>query len=154
MLARTKSAAMPFAESRLLNTLPFLGMLPFIFGAAWVWYPWNILFGLQPVAFLSGYGLVILGFMAGVHWGQHLSGTPSSWNLPFASNAIALAAWFGWMLLSPRWYFLLLAALFAILLAVDSSLRGSGAISAAYWRTRVQVTIIVAIALNIAAVGS
>lgn len=154
MLARTKSAAMPFAESRLLKILPFLGALPFVFGAGWVWYPWHMPFGLQPVAFLSGYGLVILGFMAGVHWGQHLSGARSALSLPLASNAFALAAWFGWLLLAPRWYFLLLAALFALLLTVDSSLRNSGAISAAYWRTRVQVTIIVALALIAAALGS
>lgn len=154
MLARTKSAAMPFAESRLLNILPLLGVLPFVFGSAWVLYPWLMPFGLQPVDFLSGYGLVILGFMAGVHWGQHISGARSSLSLPLASNALALAAWFGWLLLLPQWYFLLLATLFALLLAVDSGLRGSGAISAAYWRTRVQVTIIVAIALIIAALGS
>lgn len=149
-----KPAAMAQAGSGLLAVLPFLGVLPFVFGAAAVWFSWTLPFGLQPAGFLSSYGLVILGFMAGVHWGQHLSGMRSRLNLPLASNAFALAAWFVWLLLPPRPYFLLLAILFALLLAVDWRLCGSGAISPAYWRTRVQVTIIVIAALAIGALGS
>jgi Protein of unknown function (DUF3429) len=91
--------------------------------------------------------------MAGVHWGQHLSGVRSSLNLPLASNATALAAWFGWLFFDPTWYFMLLAGLFMLLLAVDAGLRGSGAISTPYWRTRLQVTIIVTVALVAAAIG-
>jgi Protein of unknown function (DUF3429) len=153
MPARTKSAAMPHEENRLVKVLPFLGMVPFLFGSAAVCLSFQLPFGLEPVAFLSSYGLVILGFMAGVHWGQHLSGIGSSLSLPLASNAFALAAWFGWLFLDPKWYFLLLAGLFMLLLAVDAGLRGSGTISTSYWRTRLQVTIIVTVALIAAAIG-
>jgi hypothetical protein len=142
------------AESGLLKILPFLGALPFVFAVAAIWFSWQLPFGLQAAALLSGYGLVILGFMAGVHWGQHLSGIKSPLNLLLASNAIALAGWFGWLFLSPQWYFLLLSGLFVLLLIVDFGLHSSGAISSHYWRVRGQVTFAVAAALIAAAIIS
>jgi hypothetical protein len=40
MVARIKSASMPHDESLLLKILPFLGVLPFVFGAAAVSLSW------------------------------------------------------------------------------------------------------------------
>ncbi len=45
---------------------------------------------------ISVYGLVIVCFLAGAHWGQHLH-IQGIWNhvLPISSNIIAVLLWFG-----------------------------------------------------------
>ena len=90
------------------------------------------------------YGLTIASFMAGVHWGTALSATRSlPVNLFVSSNVVAVAAWFVYLFASIEATALLLAFLFAVLLAIDWRLRGDGVIGAAYWQTRLVVTAVV-----------
>ena len=90
------------------------------------------------------YGLTIASFMAGVHWGTALSETrPLPVNLFVSSNVVTVAAWFVYLFASIEAAALLLAFLFAVLLAFDWRLYRSGVIKVDYWYTRLGVTIVV-----------
>jgi hypothetical protein len=52
----------------------------------------------------TSYGLLIVAFMAGVHWRQALSGKNGAINLFVTSNTAALAAWFAFLLLPAAWF--------------------------------------------------
>jgi hypothetical protein len=106
--------------SNLTRVLPYAGALPFMAGALLLLFNSETLplIGDAQHAVLS-YGLVILSFMAGVHWGQFLSGARGAFNLLLTSNAIALAGWFGFLLLPPLWFCLLLVLLFALVYVID-----------------------------------
>jgi Protein of unknown function (DUF3429) len=138
--------------SDLLRVLPYAGVMPFVGGAL------LLLFGVdhvpslgtvQPVIF--SYGLTIVSFMAGVHWGQHVSGARTGVNLLAMSNGVALAGWFGYWLLPASYFCLLLIALFLVLLWVDTHLRGHNTIDAKYVTTRTVVTAIVCASLMVVA---
>jgi hypothetical protein len=99
----------------------------------------------------ASYGLLILAFMSGVQWGQRLSGVETSPNLFVVSNAVALAAWFSYLLLSPRLFFASLAALFAVVLMIDKRLAAEVHLSADYIRTRTVVSALVVLSLAVIA---
>lgn len=103
---------------------------------------------------LSAYGLVIASFMAGAHWGNHLSlADDNKWaiRLPLYSNIIALGLWLGFLILSASSFIWLLVIGFISLLVIDYSLHRAQIISHAYFKVRQYVTAIVVISLVIAA---
>ena len=94
------------------------------------------------------YGLTIASFMAGVHWGTALSATRTlPVNLYISSNVVAVAAWFVYLFASIEAAALVLAFLFAVLLAIDWRLRRAGVIDTVYWQTRLVVTAVVILCL-------
>lgn len=104
---------------------------------------------------LSIYGLVIASFMAGAHWGNHLSlADDNTWafKLPVLSNIIALGLWLGFLVLSTAGFIWLLIFGFVSLLVIDYGLHQSQIISHEYFKVRKYVTLIVVFAL-IAAVA-
>jgi uncharacterized membrane protein len=126
--------------SPFLRILPYAGALPFI-GCAVLQ-----LIGIREVPLLgnlksvaSSYALTILSFMAGAHWGQYLEGRRTQVNLLIASNALTLAAWFGFLLLPPLVFAVLLAALFIAAYLIDTQLHSQSD----YLTTRRNVTLIV-----------
>lgn len=129
--------------------LTYAGAIPFVFCAA------CLLSGVQEVAILgsvrqalSVYGLIIASFMAGAHWGQHLSmERPWSRALPIFSNIIAVSLWFGFLLFSFEALVVLLMIDFVFLLRIDHGLYRSGKISREYFRTRLVVSSIVVVSL-------
>jgi hypothetical protein len=134
--------------SPLLRILPYAGALPFVGCAALQ------LIGIKEVPLLgdlktvaSSYGLTILSFMVGVHWGQYLEGRRASLNLLVASNVLTLAAWFGFLLLPPLAFAVLLVALFAAAYLIDSQLH----LPSHYIATRRNVTAIVSASLLLGA---
>jgi hypothetical protein len=136
----------------LTRLLALAGAIPFVACAA------ALLLGITTVPLLglvttiaASYGLLILAFMAGVHWGQQLSGLRTSLNLFLISNAIALAGWFSYLLLPQRLFFASLAALFAVLLMVDRSVARDGNLTPEYMRTRSLVSAIVVVCLAVIA---
>jgi hypothetical protein len=136
------------ASPHLLRALPYAGALPFI---ACVLLP---VLGITDVPLLGNtktialtYGLTIVSFMAGVHWGQVLSGVKSNINLLVSSNAVVLAAWFGFLLLPPHYYSALLIVLFVALYGIDRQLHPKSD----YLKTRRNVTALVCFSLLIAA---
>ena len=66
----------------------YLGLLPFIFAAAGVWFnlPWVI-----PI--LAAYGAVILSFVGAIHWGLAMVQRSVSAPVFYASIVPALVAW-------------------------------------------------------------
>lgn len=135
-------------NSSLLRTLPYAGTLPFVLGAAAplsTTLPtliYMILF-VDVQHLVLSYGLMILSFMAGVHWGQYLSGLRPRLNLLLSSNAVALTAWGCYILLSPIYICFAFAALFALLYVIDTKL----SLDPSYLQTRRNVTCIVCISL-------
>lgn len=138
-------------ERSLTSWLALAGAVPFIAAAL------ALPFGLEPLApwasmreMVQSYGLLIVSFMAGVHWGQHLSGHRLPANLLLTSNGVTLAAWFAYLLLPGALFLLVLAGLFALLYLLDRQLAGRSAISPGYLRMRGVVTAIVCLSLAVA----
>lgn len=137
----------------LLRWLPFAGALPFVFGALAMLMGLNTLPVLGSVQeMVLAYGLAILSFMAGVHWGQHLSGLNCRTNLLVTSNVITVSAWLGYLTLAPYQFAILLMELFVALLLVDRQLSALGSLNSAYAQTRHGVTILVVLSLAAVAI--
>jgi Protein of unknown function (DUF3429) len=135
-------------QSRFLFILPYAGVVPFAVGTLLVLMRVHSLpfIGSTQYAVLS-YGLLIISFMAGVHWGQYLSGVRGKVNLLVSSNVVALLAWFGFLLLPTFWFLVLLVVLFAVLYFIDTQLHASSE----YLNTRRNVTAVVCLSLLVMA---
>ena len=135
--------------------LPFLGAIPFVFGAI------LLILGIEQIwllgattLWLGAYGAVIASFMAGVHWGQHLSLDGRYQQLlPLSSNAAALVTWFSWVWLSFTTYLLVLALVFVLLAIIDVLLERQSVISAQYLQTRLIVTLVVVASLLLGSIS-
>jgi hypothetical protein len=139
-------------STAITRPLAFAGALPFVASALLLWSGHSMLPLVGSVqGLVASYGLLILAFMAGVHWGQRLAGVETQVNLFLLSNATALGGWFAYLLLSPRLYFASLAVLFAILLLVDRHLGAKGILSEDYVRTRSVVSALVVMSLGVIA---
>lgn len=136
--------------------LTFAGAIPFVAAAIWITLGVDAIFVLGNTAdILSAYGVVIASFMAGSHWGTHLSLTAdNAWalRLPIFSNAIAVLLWLGFLSLSVVGFIWLLVLGFIALLAIDYGLCHVDIISKQYFKIRVSVTWIVVLSLIVAAV--
>ena len=94
------------------------------------------------------YGLLIVSFMSGIHWGVYLSHHEKiSLNLFIISNVITLISWFVYLLGGVLFQVLALIAAFLCLLAIDLKLIDDDIIDIDYYNMRVGVTIIVVISL-------
>lgn len=139
-------------STALTRPLAFAGAFPFVTCAVFLWaghVSVPVLGSVSNIA--ASYGLLILAFMAGVQWGQRLSGVETSLNLFLISNAIALAGWFSYLLLSPKLFFASLAVLFAVVLMIDKRLAAEGHLSPDYIRTRTTVSALVVMSLAVIA---
>lgn len=133
----------------LYGYLAFAGSLPFVVGAG------LLALNIEQLPFLGSltqalifYTLVIVSFMAGAHWGQHLS-FPSPWKrrLPILSNTIAVMAWLLAIVLSPASFFTAAALMFVGVLWIDRRLYQASLISTNYFRVRLWVTVVVVLSL-------
>jgi ATP/ADP translocase len=139
-------------STAITRPLAFAGALPFVAAALLLWAGHVSVPVLGSVANIAAsYGLLILAFMVGVQWGQRLSGVETRLNLFLISNAIALAGWFAYLLLSPKLFFASLAVLFAVVLMIDKRLAAEGHVSADYIRTRTAVSALVVMSLAVIA---
>lgn len=128
------------------------GALPFIIGAI------LIVFGVETIFLLgdikqafSAYGLLIVSFIAGTHWGQQVASKDEmTINLFVTSNIIAIAVWLSYVMAPFTLFVILLMLYFAILLAIDYVLFSNLEISKSYFVARNIITIIVCIALGFA----
>ncbi len=102
-----------------------------------------------PLHVSTTYGLVIASFMSGALWGYRVAGREAmpAW-LFTTSNVLALTCWFGFLLVSPKAYLLILSAVFVILLFIDSRLRRAGMLDASYLSVRRGVTLTVLASLG------
>ncbi|WP_201583480.1 DUF3429 domain-containing protein [Psychrobacter jeotgali] len=136
--------------------LTFAGAIPFVVCAILITIGIDAVIALGTTAeILSAYGLVIVSFMAGAHWGNHLSladSNPWALKLPIYSNIVAILLWLGFLSLSKEGFLWLLVVGFLVLLMIDYSLNQANIISAQYFKVRKYVTLIVIISLIVAAI--
>ena len=136
--------------------LTFAGTIPFIACAIFITMGIEAIPVLGEVTrILAVYGLVIATFMAGAQWGNHLSlADDNSWavKLPIVSNVVALVLWLGFLTLATADFIWLLILNFISLLIIDYGLCRAQIINAKYFTVRKYVTLIVVIALIVAAV--
>jgi hypothetical protein len=100
---------------------------------------------------LSTYGLVILSFLSGSHWGQHLQINRRMWvyALPILSNIIVVFLCFSFLVLSFKTQITMFVVAFIVLLIIDHRLFQMSLISDHYFQTRCFVSVIVIISLII-----
>ncbi|WP_201574603.1 DUF3429 domain-containing protein [Psychrobacter sp. H8-1] len=136
--------------------LTFAGAIPFVVCAVFITLGIDAVIGLgKTVDILAAYGLVIASFMAGAHWGNHLSLTDDdAWalKLPIFSSIIAVLLWLGFLSLPDLGFIWLLVVGFISLLVIDVGLKQANIISQPYFQVRKYVTLIVVASLIVSAV--
>ncbi len=136
--------------------LTFAGTIPFIACAVLITLGVDSLSVLGKTSnVLVSYGLVITTFMAGAHWGNHLSladDNPWAVKLPIFSNVITLMLWFGFLVLPTNSFIWLLILGFVSLLVIDYALNRANIIADKYLNVRKYVTLIVVISLLISVI--
>lgn len=136
-------------ETRTYTALALAGTIPFI---ACALLP---LLGYDSIRYLgsldkvvASYGLAIVCFLAGAHWGTYLSGrSADSLNLFITSNVIFLAVWFAYVGADMKGAIGTQVLAFLTLLFIDLRLKRSDVISNVYFRVRSVATLIATISL-------
>jgi len=132
-------------DSKQYAVLAYAGTLPFIACAILPWIGMPVVAGIGSCAYIAAaYGVAIVSFMAGIHWGTFLYQADSlPVNLLLTSNAITVAVWLAFILTPVAVSIAVIAAAFVLLLAVDFRLARAGLLTPDYLRTRRNVTLIV-----------
>jgi hypothetical protein len=131
-------------DTKTYTALAMAGTIPFIAGALLPLLGYGSLPYLGPLdELVASYGLAIVCFLAGTHWGSYLSGSSAgSLNLFVISNAIFLAVWFAYVGAGAKLAIGVQILAFLSLLFIDLRLRAGDVISAAYMRVRTVATLI------------
>ncbi|MGD9341749.1 MAG: DUF3429 domain-containing protein [Chromatiales bacterium] len=142
-------------DSKQYAVLAYAGTLPFIACAILPWIGMPVVAGIGSCAYIAAaYGVAIVSFMAGIHWGTFLYQADSlPVNLLLTSNAITVAVWLAFILTPVAVSIAVIAAAFVLLLAVDFRLARVGLLTPDYLRTRRNVTLIV-LAMLMLTIGS
>lgn len=138
-------------ESRTYRALAFAGTLPFLAGAVMA------IAGIESfgpfgsaVRITSSYGLAILCFLCGAHWGTYLYHRDESpFNLFLTSNAVVVVVWLAHLTALPSVALGLQMVAFLYLLYIDRRLLQTGIVSSNYFTVRTQATTAAVIALLI-----
>ena len=97
---------------------------------------------------VASYGLAIVCFLAGTHWGIFLSGrSPGSLNLFIVSNVVFLAVWFAYIGGSLKQAIVIQLLAFVALLLIDRRLKASDVTTASYYRVRAVATAVAVVSL-------
>ena len=131
-------------DTKLYTALALAGTIPFIASALLPVLGHYSLPYLGPLdQLVASYGLAIVCFLAGAHWGTYLSGrSAGSLNLFVISNVIFLAVWFAYVGAGVKTAIVIQIVAFLILLFIDLRLRTGDVISAKYLRVRTGATMI------------
>lgn len=143
-------------DRKLYTALALAGTIPFIAGALLPLLDYPSLPLLGPVdQLVASYGLAIVCFLAGAHWGTYLFGrSVDSLNLFVTSNVIFLATWFAYIGASVRTAMGMQIVAFLVLLYIDRRLAAGDVISASYFRIRAVATSIATVSLLIVILSS
>ena len=138
-------------DSKIYSALALAGTIPFIGCAMLPMLGYDSLPRLGPLdQLVASYGLAIVCFLAGAHWGTYLSGrSADSLNLLVISNVIFLAVWFAFVGAGIKSALVTQIFAFLTLLFIDLRLRAADVISATYFRVRTTATIIAVVSLLI-----
>ena len=131
-------------DTRTYTALAMAGTIPFIACALLPLLGYDSLPYLGPLdELVASYGLAIVCFLAGTHWGSYLSGSSAgSLNLFVISNAIFLAVWFAYVGAGGKLAIGVQILAFLSLLFIDLRLRAGDVLSAGYMRVRTVATLI------------
>ena len=138
-------------DTKLYTALALAGTIPFMAGALLPFLGYDSLSYLGPLdQMVASYGLAIVCFLAGAHWGTYLSGrSADSLNLFVISNAILLSVWFAYIGAGLKTAIGIQILAFLTLLFIDMRLAAGGIISAMYFRVRTAATVIAVVSLLI-----
>ena len=138
-------------DTRIYTALALAGTIPFIAAALLPLLGHDALPYVGPLDEMgASYGLAIVCFLAGAHWGTYLSGrSADSLNLFVISNVIFLAVWFASLGASNKSAIGIQIFAFLTLLFIDMRLRSLDVISATYLRVRTVATLIAVVSLLI-----
>lgn len=138
-------------DSKTYTALALAGTIPFIGCAMLPLLGYDSLPRLGPLDQLAAsYGLAIVCFLAGAHWGTYLSGrSADSLDLFVISNVIFLAVWFAYVGAGVKSALGTQIFAFLTLLFIDMRLRAVDVISANYFRVRTVATVIAIVSLLI-----
>ena len=136
-------------SSKLYSILALTGTTPFVACALLPLFGIDTLPVLGALDFLaSTYGLAIICFLAGAHWGIYLYGqSRTPFNLFVSSNVVLLAVWFAFIGANLAWSIAVQIIAFQTLLFIDFRLNQGAIISAMYLRIRFVATLIASISL-------
>ena len=136
-------------ETRTYTALALAGTVPFIACALLPLLDYDSIRYLGSLdKVVASYGLAIVCFLAGAHWGTYLSGrSADSLNLFITSNVIFLAVWFAYVGADMKWAIGTQVLAFLTLLFIDLRLKRSDVISNVYFRVRSIATLIAIISL-------
>jgi len=157
LLNRPSIRATLSVQAPIYKYLAYAGTIPFILPTLIIMNPdvhaqWMTGPGLT----LHSYGLVIVAFMCGTHWGLYLTHHPQCpINLLVSSNILTLTCWFAY--LSQHTALILTSQLctFSILLVLETRLYKRRILHKNYYEMRRNVTaiVVVALAINLALQG-
>ena len=141
---------------RIYQALAFAGALPFVACAVGPFFDIAHIERIGALDYIAAvYGLAIVSFMSGAHWGTYLyRHAESPVNLFISSNVITVIAWLSILLVDIELALVGICLLFAYLLFIDYRLLKSNLIGSSYFRTRLVVTLIVICSLAVSAAGS
>lgn len=136
---------MAMKSNYLASWLAYLGAIPFVIGAFLIFLGYErVLFINDVVRVVNSYGLIIVVFMAGIHWGNYLSDNRcNSINLLLLSNIITLFSWFSFLFMPAKLSVIVYCLAFSCLLYLDSKLLSLNVISVTYFKLRLVITSIV-----------
>jgi NADH:ubiquinone oxidoreductase subunit 6 (subunit J) len=139
------------SQSKIISSLTYLGTIPFILAAFFLLLGIKMVPSLGATTYvISIYGLVIASFMAGSHWGQHITASKKlSTQIYFMSNLMALSLWMEFLVGSLIAYFGLLIAVFILSLWIDYLGYQKKMITSDYMNLRWRVTSVVVLSLSI-----
>lgn len=135
--------------SVLKTLLAYMGTLPFVAGAVLISLGIEQLFFINDMtAMVNSYGLIIVVFMSGIHWGNYISDNKcNSINLLLTSNVITLISWFAFLFTPAEGALIIYCIAFLTLLYIDSRLLLLKVITHHYYKLRFSITSIVIISL-------
>lgn len=136
-------------QRALYSTLAFAGLLPFLAAAiASLVGAWPLVAFATPDDLANGYGLVIVCFLAGIHWATAIYHESAARNwLLLVSNVILLAVWIAYVFSPMSVSLLVQITALNVMLGIDFGLKEDGLISAQYWRVRLIATALASISL-------
>jgi len=138
-------------DTKLYTALALAGTIPFMAGALLPFLGYDSLSHLGPLdQMVASYGLAIVCFLAGAHWGTYLAGrSADSLNLFVISNVILLSVWFAYIGAGLKTAIGIQILAFLTLLFIDMRLAAGGIISTMYFRVRTAATVIAVVSLLI-----
>ena len=139
-------------NSLLPHLLACAGVLPFVGAAVLSLAGIDTLPRIGPLENAAAlYGILITVFLAGIHWGQQLSGVKPVTNLFIVSNVIVVVLFLSWLTLPVTTVTLILLLALGSILIIDATLLHDRVLSPVYFRTRLIITAIAMLSLGLVA---